>query len=523
MKNKTHRPFAAITLFFASGIILNNTFVFTIFQLFTFIVFLLLLYCFVREHRKISMLLIFVLFISLGSLYAHVRQVLPRDDIYSVSRYYRGRAVMIQGRIVSDVEERSIFRAKKKIFVFEVQKLETKWGWRDKRGKIFVHLFAPLEVFYGDQLIIEGKLHPPHEFSDSNFSYRDYMRNKGIRLFLSVKKTGFVEILGRNQGNRFKARALRLRNECRSSLENYLSVNESGIMKAILLGDRSHIPKHVRELFVKTGTAHILAISGLHVGVVAMMFLVFVKLLPMNRGAQYALTILLLIGYASITGGRPSVMRATIMTIVFLLSMILERDSDQCNTISFTAFILLLMNPFNLFDIGFQLSFVCVYSIILLSPKFKSFIDRTLKIENRFVKGFIIHPLMVSVSIGLGVGGFMVYYFNIFTPVMIIANLIIVPFIGVIVILGFGLMMSNLMLPFFVVYFALCIKLALNIMVGVIYLFEKIPYAYFYIKNVTSWHIMIYYIILICLFFIPWSNILKRLYNTNINIRKLTK
>jgi len=93
-------------------------------------------------------------------------------------------------------------------------------------------------------------------------------------------------------------------------------------MRAILLGDRTGIPEHIRELFVKTGTAHILAISGLHVGIVAGLFLVFVRILPVSRRCQLVAAIILLAGYALMTGARPSVVRAAIMASVFLAGFI---------------------------------------------------------------------------------------------------------------------------------------------------------------------------------------------------------
>ena len=155
-------------------------------------------------------------------------------------------------------------------------------------------------------------------------------------------------------------------------------------------------------LFVQTGTAHILAISGLHIGVVAAIFLLLVKFIPIGGKCQSAGVIGLLMFYAFLTGGRPSVVRATIMMIVFLASFIVEKERDVLNTLSLSAMIILVYNPLNLFDIGFQLSFVCVLSIIFLNSQLnRAGLIRTFRrkdsIYDRFVQ-FVCQSIAVSIG-----------------------------------------------------------------------------------------------------------------------------
>ena len=136
-------------------------------------------------------------------------------------------------------------------------------------------------------------------------------------------------------------------------------------MEGFLLGDRYNIPRHINELFQMAGVVHILAISGFNVGIVAYATFLFLKMFPLGRRWHYILTILLLIAYAVLTGGQPPVVRATIMAAVFLAGFILEREPESINTLACAALLILFVNPVNLFDVGFQLSFVSVLAIIV--------------------------------------------------------------------------------------------------------------------------------------------------------------
>jgi competence protein ComEC len=426
----------------------------------------------------------------------------------SIAKYYRNKPVLLKGTVRSSVDEKRAANAKKKTFTLDVHQVRANWGWEDQTGKILVDVFRDLDISYGDSLQLEGTLHRPYNFAnETNFSYRDYLQHRGIYFILSVKKDSNIAILARNKGNYLKSASLRLRKRLGNILSGNLSNNESGIMKAILLGDRSAVSKPVRELFVQTGTAHILAISGLHIGVVAAIFLMLMKLIPAGGKWQSAGVIGLLIGYAFLTGGRPSVVRATIMMIVFLAGFIIEKERDTLNTLFLAAMIILIYNPLNLFDVGFQLSFVCILSIILLNDRSRQ--KRTplpLGERNtgydRLIQ-FVLRSMAVSTAVWFGVAGFIAYYFNIVTPVTIFANLAVVPLISVIVTLGFGLLITGMILPSWAFLFAGCLKVVLNAMVGIIFLFDKVPFAYVYLKNVNIWHVVTYYGMLFVLIFVP--------------------
>jgi competence protein ComEC len=273
----------------------------------------------------------------------------------------------------------------------------------------------------------------------------------------------------------------------------------------MLLGAGAQIPKHIDALFVTTGTAHVLAISGFNIGIVTAVIFLLLRILPIPRKAQILLTILLLIFYCLMTGGRPPVVRATIMAAVYLSGFLLQRETDTFNSLSLAAFIILLINPFALWDVGFQLSFISVVMIVVLYPRLTK-LEAWEQFEN-FSKPVIWlgQSAAVSLCAWVGVAGLIVYYFHIITPIGILANLIIIPLSSVIVALGLGFMLSVIGCPFLTVMMATCIKFLLNLMVYCAYIFAQIPWAYIHWKGVSLWQVTVYYIILLFLIFGKWG------------------
>lgn len=503
------RPLPWLVLCFCLGIGLGNRFpqYFHFILLFTFLFAVVVFYL---RWLRLFFILLLIVFFGLGAIYTHSYTFLHQDHISYCAHFYKNKPIILKGVIVSDVTKREIFNKVKTSFVLEVRWVESPWGWQKRNGKILVEIFRSPEVSYGDYILAEGKLHRPFNFSreqdkEERLSYPDYLARQGIQYILSVKKNGEMEALREGQGNYFKDLSFRLRDYFRAILARYLSKNEMGLMQAILLGDRSSIAPPLRDLFIHTGTVHILAISGLNVGIVATLFFVILKLIPVGHRLQIFITMLLLIMYGFLTGGSPSVVRATIMAVVFLGSFIVEKETNTFNSLCLAAFIILLMNPLNLFDAGFQLSFICVLAIIFIYPLLTKTIDRTAEKSHAadhplVMEGFgdtLVKSFGLSLAVWLAVAGLIAYYFNIVTPLTVIVNLFMIPLNFVIVILGFGLLLTGIFSVFWGGIFALSLKLALNVMAGIIFLFDKIPYSYFYIKTLNGWVVIAYYLILV--------------------------
>jgi len=497
------RPFCWIFLLFAVGIVL---------QPYRHVPVMLLMFCGAaglilasRLSTRPAIFLVLMAFnlILLGGLYHATQRKFPADHIHYQRGVFWGKSVQLEGVVVSDVSEKKQIYGRKIVFVLELNAMGLPDQVRHARGQVLVHIYRALKIEYGDRLIMSGKLHRPYEFSSSpKFSYRRYLAQKGIYWIFSVAKKNPVRLIQKGEGFWLKRMSLRLRTYLQNIYQRFLSPPVCGLMQAIILGERSRISPAIHQLFKLTGTAHILAISGLHVGIVAALFFVFFRLCRLPRRLQYVLTILSLGGYALLTGLRPSVIRAAIMGGIFLSSFVLERETDSLNSLSLAGFILLLCNPKNIFDIGFQLSFASVFAIIILYPRLWGVMQMMKGSPKSKPVKFILQSLAGSVAAWLGVAGLILYYFEIITPVTILANVIVIPAVAVIVALGFGLLLASCISPFLASCFSACIELSFKALLFMVLCFRDLPGAYYRFPNISVRALIFYYGLIFSLFFI---------------------
>jgi len=510
MKFETRRPCVWVCLIYASGILCSSYVPFRPAFLGTVEIILLALIVLTFKRSTLSILLIGLSIFTLSMIQMKNARIHHEHSINNVAKYYRQKPIQLKAKIITDIQNKKILNTKKISFTAEVSSIKAPWGWEKGRGKILVHLFKDHFVKYGDVLLLEGKLHKPFNFGeDGGFGYKEYLNRRGINYILSVKNETEVIVIQENQGLTWKATSLKIRSKLKSIFAKYLTKNEAGIIQAMIIGDRSLIPKHIKELFVRTGTIHILAISGLHVGVVVMLILILLKMFPLGRVVQFVCAIVLIVAYIFLTGARPSVIRAVLMAVVFLTSYIFEKNTDLLNSLSLAAIILLLINPFHLFDVGFQLSFACVLSIVLFSDPIREISSKVFPSGNNRLWKYIHQSLSVSLAVWIGIMGLIAFYFRIVTPITVIANLFIIPLLVILVALGFGLLLSGYFGLFIASYFALCLKSVLNLLIAIIYIFEKVPLSYIYLENFPLVYIAIYYSILsliVLIFFQFWKS-----------------
>jgi len=175
------------------------------------------------------------------------------------------------------------------------------------------------------------------------------------------------------------------------------------------------------------------------------------------------------------TGASTPVVRATIMALIFMFAYLIKRDADIYNSCALAAIAILMANPRQLFDIGFQLSFVSVISIICLYPKLRSLFPGILKIK---YTRFLVESCLVSFSAWFGTALFIAYYFRVVSPVTVLANIIIVPLASLITLCGFGLIAIELICPFLSPYFARSSEFAVSLLLNINAFLIGLPYAY---------------------------------------------
>ena len=241
-------------------------------------------------------------------------------------------------------------------------------------AKFLIRFQQLVPLRYGRHITLTGVLRQPQgRRNPGGFDYRAYLARQDIVGIIDAK--GLLQI--GEQGGFLPGRwieALRIHTErvidvIFTDTEAVEPSLHAQLLKGILLGKRSDLPTETLDIFRNSGTFHVLAVSGLHVGLVAMFCYFGFSRLRFPQKVVCLLTIAAVLIYACLIGFRPSVFRASLMAILFLFATLIDRDADIFNLLGFAALVLLLLNPLQVWDVGFQLSFVAVASIVYFVPK----------------------------------------------------------------------------------------------------------------------------------------------------------
>ncbi|NOR74976.1 MAG: DUF4131 domain-containing protein [Draconibacterium sp.] len=270
------------------------------------------------------------------------------------------------------------------------------------------------------------------------FDYKEYLKRKKIyrQLYLATnnweKKSTVTKLTLPIRAELFRDKLLEIYRR------QNLGENELEILSALTLGYKRNLDPETKRVFSASGAMHILAVSGLHVGIIFWVITLlfgFLRKQKTSRVMFVIVSIILLWAYAFITGLSPSVMRASAMFTIFVIGENISRKPNSYNSLAASAMFLLLFNPNNLFEVGFQLSYSAVFGILFLQPKLSSLI----KINNKFVR-FFWTLLTVSVAAQISTFPLTTYYFNQFPSYFWITNLIIIPAVMVLIPLGISLL-----------------------------------------------------------------------------------
>ena len=295
---------------------------------------------------------------------------------------------------------------------------------------------------YGDRLKITGslvRLHGPR--NPGEFDFPAWLALNGIHAGLESET---VEVLAHDEGNRVLTAALGSRGWIQKTITEDLRLQNpetAGVISAMVLGERGDAPDELLRNFRFSGTLHIFAVSGLHVGMIALILNEIFKMLRIRRRPTAVLIIAVLIVYAFVTGLRPSAVRATVMTAVFLFGRAIDRPARLPNSLGAAALIILAVDPFQALMPGFQLSFAVLATIAALCHRFERrfaplvtadpFLPKAL-IPPRQMRAYefgqtFVAYLSLSLSAWIGSTLLIALYFHLLTPIAIFANIVIVP------------------------------------------------------------------------------------------------
>lgn len=500
------RPLALATISLVVGILTGKAFNSVFFAVLSVSVGILIgLVLFYKSKRILCMLMITLLFYATGYFeFLYVKNT----SIKKFEGFY-GENVTIRGFIDSS---RDINGAKVN---FRVKTVEITSGNVTKKvsGKV---LFTTLndenavKFDYGREIEINGKLNLPSvERNPGGFNYRDYLARSGVSATIFSKsesvKTGEIK-----KGNFLVKTGIDIRDKMVKIIGKCLPEQHAGLLSAMLVGYREGLSKEMEEEFSDAGISHIIAVSGTHVVfIMAPLSLIFKKL-RFNEKVTSIIIIIVLIMFVFITGFQASVLRAVIMGVVMLTGRILRRETDTLTSISFAAMLLLLYNPYNLFDIGFQLSFAATLSLVLfyksISDQIKSVLER---INLSYIPDILTDNVAITLAAQIGVLPITVLYFNKISTFSVITNLLVVPLLQTITILGFIMVIISFISLFFFQLVANINCILLSFILLVTKVNSGLPFSVVRIATPPFLFIAIYYLVVFLL--LVYKPVLKKI------------
>ncbi len=478
--------FYVCTLSFILGIVLisfeqalSSTSEFWYFGLFLLAVVILILF---NLNKKIKIAILIAIFLFLG-MWRYAFSI-ENENANGLASFIE-QEVMIKGVIKSDI----VLKNNKQKFEIETSEIKID-NWQKINTRVLIYAMAYPRFSYGDELVLQAELKKPEAFD--GFAYERYLARHNI---YSILYYPHIEKINENKANSFYALSLKLKNRIRYLINRGLRDPESGLARAIILGDGSLVDEDLRTSFSRSGISHIIAISGLHIAIIAGLIAFLLFKIGLNRNQVFYLSAIILTLFIILVGMPASAVRAGIMVILTMYALKIGRSSQIERIIILVACILLFVNPKLLRDdIGFQLSFTAVLGIIYIFPFIKIFLEK-IKITNKFK---IRDVLGVSIAAQITTGPIAAYYFGILPILGIITNLFvlcILPFLlGSIILTIFLAFIFNSLL----VYIFFIPMIILDYIIFVSNLLNKIPFAYIEIEiNIKA--LLLYYLCLILL------------------------
>lgn len=357
----------------------------------------------------------------------------------------------------------------------------------------------------GDGIVACSSLSVPKNYSQSsNFDYRRWLQVHGFVaqtfVFFNQWEKVAINISSVSKLERIKIKALAFRQKM---VERYkrsgIDGQQYAILSAMTLGDKSQITNEMNDFYSISGASHILALSGLHLGIIYAMLMMF---FPRHRWKMLSrcFSLVCIWTYVVLVGMAPSVLRSAAMITVYAVVSVGNRERMSVNTLSLAAFIMLLFNPLNLWDVGFQMSFIAVLSIFIFYDKLYHIMSSRILSSSLIVR-WIWGMTAVSVSAQIGTFPLVMFYFGRFSCYFLVTNFFVIPAATVILYSAFLMFLCS---PFIIIQKYVAILLAevvrwMNI--GVMSI-ASLPYASIENIKINKVQLILIYILIFCAYYI---------------------
>lgn len=503
-------PAFKFVLLFAAGILIGSKHEINIIYLLTANVVIFLALVFVLKYRSdaLSMIVISCLIVSFGISKANIDFFnLPENNISKIPDTKRKSNYELIG-VISEIPYSDSSKIR---FVLESEVIVTKFDSVDVTGDVIVTIRknhytdksdSQPTLYVGDRVSLLGKL--SEAFSSRNpgeFDYRNYLKLHDIYKTFLVFGYNNVELISKDnlgffyQKVIYPSKIFALKN-----IDEYVGGDEGAYLKGLVTGERSDLSKELKQAFINTGVMHLIAVSGLNVAYIIISITLVLSLFRVPQIPRTIITIIALIFYCLFTGSPASIVRATIMGVLFLIAIILERKINFYNIVGVSALFILIYDAKQLFDPVFILSYCAVITMVFFYERLEKLFAK--RINEWDIKGkkyirYMLVLFLTTLAAQLGTLPITATFFGKISFVSLLANLFVVPIANIALAIGFFQIIVGIVSPFLSSIIAESNTLLLSIQLWFIRWCASFDFAYIEFYKFNLFYTVIYFLILL--------------------------
>ncbi len=498
-------PAIKFVLLFITGILINYIFPVTIQNYFVYLALLFLtfisaIYFFLTKQKEIVSKIPIYLFVVLSGIFITVFQkpnynflpveIIKQKDFHAYGTISKVELIK-ESEIIFNLNTDSVLIQNRKLITSVDLICRIRNGNKKSLDSLY-EVISPGNIISISGTFMKGR----DKRNPGEFDYNQYLKNRGISGIVYAYSSNDFKIINSKYDHISKF-IFTVRKDIDEKISALHQFQTAAFLRGQILADRSNIDYDAVTEFINSGVVHILAVSGLNVG-----FIVIIFIILFGRFNVYLRSFLMMTGiiiFLLLTDTQPSIVRAIIMSILLLIGFLTNRSTNMLNSLAVSAIIILIIDPRQLFDPGFQLSYSAVLSIVLIYPIFQKLIH-SLKIKLHFIE-YLLLFIGVSLCAQIGTMPFTLLYFGKLSLVSLFTNMIVIPVSGMVVGIGIFTLMLNTVLPVLAFYFASANDLLTSLMFYIIKVTGRFEYAFVWIRNFSIPDSIIFYSLLIILLY----------------------
>lgn len=410
-----------------------------------------------------------------------------------------GEEILLEGLVL---EKKEIDKGVNN-FIVKSQKI----CYQDKelliKEKTRIKIIGDLEVDLGDRIKFKTRLREPMKNTNPKlYNFKRNLQSEKVYTTSTIKKHDVFE------HNRNKSLLFEMKNKFRERIidlfQSGLSKDNSFLMISVILGDPTYLSDKDISSYRTLGLAHVLAVSGLHIGIVAGFSMFLLSNLGIRRKYSTFIVLLMIWSYSFLIGFPVSTLRACLMLSFTLLAKLCVEPYDSINNLFLSMLILLIINPLYIFNLGFQLSYAASLSLLLITPYLQE-LFYPMKIK-------VMEYILPILSVQLGLAPIQLYYFNEISIFAILSNLLIVPIVSLALVIGFIMVVFSFIFPLVNPILALLLDIILTGEKTITDLFLRLDILSMKLRSPDLWEVLVYYLLLLIVVgIIDISKLSKRL------------